>query len=122
MRLNLITLINYIRPGTELFCRANLECNHNKNCHDESDELNCDYKNQQCGEDEFQCPGNFKCIPNDFKCNHHDDCLDGMASDETYGEPANCPVVDCVSLYSFWSIFWNYAPCNNTAICIPSYV
>ena len=86
-------------------------------CSDESDELYCAYKDQECAEDEFKCPGNLKCIPQASVCNHIDDCKNGLGSDETFAEPANCAQISC-STNSFWALFFTMSICNDTSICI----
>lgn len=61
------------------------KCNHEPDCLDNSDELNCQYR--QCSEGDFRCP-NSLCIPEHWMCDHEDDC--GDMSDEN-----NCTYLTC---------------------------
>nr|XP_012637337.1 low-density lipoprotein receptor-related protein 2 [Microcebus murinus] len=80
-------------------------CDGYDDCHDNSDELQCNTFNQTCSPSAFTCGHGGGCIPASWRCDKRKDCVDG--SDEQ-----DCPTAAPVSCRE------SYFTCDNN-YCIP---
>ncbi|XP_045414697.1 low-density lipoprotein receptor-related protein 2 [Lemur catta] len=80
-------------------------CDGYDDCHDNSDELQCNTLNHTCSPSAFSCGHGGGCIPQHWRCDKRNDCVDG--SDEQ-----NCPTEEPFSCPE------SYYTCDNNE-CIP---
>jgi hypothetical protein len=85
------------------------KCDHEDDCGDRTDELDCHYPSCD-GADEFTC-ANFHCFTKTQTCNGINDCKDNRTSDETV-ELCRDRKVTCLA---------NHMPCRTTTICVEPY-
>lgn len=75
-------------------------CDGADDCGDKSDEAHCSL---ECGELEFKCKSNGRCIHESWKCDGDADCKDG--SDE---DPAICRKYFFLHVSTYFYVYYNY--------------